>query len=33
MSLESANAEWHLNKPILKKLPIQTVNWLLSEKK
>jgi len=30
MSLESAGAEWHLNKPISRALLLQTVQWLLS---
>lgn len=32
MSLESAHAEWHLNKPISKKLLLEAVEWLLSGK-
>jgi CheY-like chemotaxis protein len=31
MSLESAQADWHLNKPISKKLLLQTIEWLLFE--
>ena len=30
MSLESAQAEWHLNKPISRDLLIQTIEWLLA---
>jgi CheY-like chemotaxis protein len=30
MSIESAHANWHLNKPISKKNLISTVKWLLS---
>jgi CheY-like chemotaxis protein len=29
MSLESAHANWHVNKPINKKQFLDTVNWLL----
>jgi len=32
MSLESAHADWHLNKPISKNILIQTVEWILSGK-
>ncbi len=33
VSLESAHAEWHLNKPVTKKVLLDTVNWLLAESK
>ncbi|RMF89961.1 MAG: response regulator [Methanobacteriota archaeon] len=29
MSLESAHADWHINKPISKKLLLEGVGWLL----
>ncbi|MFQ5800165.1 MAG: PleD family two-component system response regulator [Candidatus Hydrothermarchaeales archaeon] len=29
MSLESAHADWHINKPISKKLLLEAVKWLL----
>lgn len=31
MSLESAHANWHLNKPISKKHLLDTVKWLLEQ--
>ncbi len=31
MSLESAHAEWHLNKPISKNVLLKTIEWQLSE--
>lgn len=33
MSLESAHANWHLNKPISKKKLLETVEWLLTTAK
>lgn len=33
MSLDYAKADWHLNKPITKERLIQTVDWLLQQRK
>ena len=30
MSVESAHADWHLNKPITQKLLLETAKWMLS---
>jgi CheY-like chemotaxis protein len=32
MSLESAHADWHLNKPVSIKKLIETIDWLLTPK-
>jgi DNA-binding response OmpR family regulator len=32
MSMESAGADWHLNKPVSIKTLVKTVNWLLDQK-
>jgi len=33
MSLEHAHADWHLNKPITSERLVQTVEWLIQQKK